>query len=178
MTRWAPCTLCLSLPRCADPAATTLASSLATLQTLAAEAAGLNVTLHLRRTARNDDLIGGSLSAQAAFAASAGLRIAPALAYATIAGDSPDAISGLLGAGNASVVLLSSAWQAAGGRFSEGGLLVDTPPGALAGLREVHAAAVAAGAWIVFDAGYDSGSPAGRASELADAAFLVEALGV
>jgi len=85
-------------------------------------------------------------------------------------------MTSLLQAGNASIVLLSSAWQAAGGRFSEGDILANTPPGDLATLREVHAAAVAAGAWIVFDSGYDSNDRLGRSQELLDSAFLVGTL--
>ena len=57
-----------------DPQGATRASIAATLQALAAEAAALNVSLHLRRAARNDAMAGGGLAAQAAFAASAGLR--------------------------------------------------------------------------------------------------------
>lgn len=159
-----------------DPTRSTLNSSLLTLQTLSAEAAALNITMHLRRTSRNEDLLSGDLSDQAAFAAAAGLRIAPSFAYTQISGDSAADIVGLLQSGNATMVLLSSAWQSAGGRFSEGGLLADLPDGSVAALRQVHEAAIAAGAWIVLDAGYDSDDQVGRAQELADAAFLVDAL--
>ena len=46
----------------------------------------------------------------------------------------------------------------------------------MSALQQVHAAAIAAGAWVVFDSGYDSDDRLGRQSELADAAFLVDAL--
>lgn len=160
-----------------DPTGLTRASIVATLQTLAAEAAGLNVSLHLRRSSRNDNMAGGGLGKQAAFAASAGVKIAPALAYAQISGDQAADAASLLQSGAASLLLLSSAWQAPAGRSVEGGALAALPGAQLPFLRQVHAAAMAApGALVVLDAGYDSGEVAGREQELADADFLEAAL--
>ncbi len=156
----------------ADPHGETRASIVATLQTLAAEAAALNVSIHLRRTSRNDDMAGGGLGAQASFAAAAGVKIAPALAYAQISGDRAADASSLLQSGAASLLLLSSAWQGPAGGAVEGGALAALPAAQLPFLREAHAAAMASGALVVLDAGYDSGEAEGRAQELTDADFL------
>ena len=160
----------------ADPHGATRASIIATLQSLAAEAASLNVSVHLRRTARNDNMAGGGLAAQAAFAASAGVKIAPALAYAQISGDQAAEAASLLQSGAASLLLLSSAWQGPAGGSVEGGALAALPAAQLPFLRQAHAAVMASGALVVLDAGFDSGDAAGRAQELADADFLEAAL--
>jgi hypothetical protein len=54
--------------------------------------------------------------------------------------------------------------------------LAQLPQAAVPALQAVHAAAVAAGSWVVLDAGYDSGEATGRAQELADVAFLLGAV--
>ena len=55
------------MPSLADPAAATLASATSTLQMLSAEAAAINVTLHLRRTSRNYALLDSSLAVQVSY---------------------------------------------------------------------------------------------------------------
>ena len=154
------------------------ASVKSTLASLSSAAAAQGVRLHLRRSARNDDLSGTTLEANSAFAASAGLLTAPALAYVVARGDAVSDIVSLLSSGQATVLLLSAPWTAPDGRLVESAPLSQLPPSTLPALQAVHAAAVAAGSWVVFDAGYDSSEASGRAQELADVAFLLGAVGV
>jgi hypothetical protein len=153
------------------------ASVNATLSALSSAAAAQGVRLHLRRSARNDDLAGTSLGANAAFAASAGLLMAPSLAYVAARGDSASAIAALLASGQGTVLLLSAAWVAPDGRMVESAPLVQLPPASAPALQVVHAAAVAAGSWVVLDAGYDTNEASGRAQELADVGFLLNLVG-
>ena len=145
----------------ADPLGLTRASVTATLRILTAAAAGVNATLHLRRSARNDELAGAGLAAQASYAAAAGVLLAPALAYSTVSGDGAQAVASAFAAGSSKLLLLSSAWQAYEGRAGESGLLAEGLAGAGGGalcawLAAAHEAAVAAGGVVVMDAGYTS----------------------
>ncbi len=155
-----------------DPTTQTAASVTATLQALAARSAALNVTLHLRRSARNDNLAGGGLGAQAAFAAAAGIKLAPALAYAAISGDSAAAAAQAFAGGTAQLLLLSSAWSAYPGHAAESALLAAVGGGQAAAaqcawLRTVQAAATGVGGVVVLDAGYSS-----QEEEMADARLV------
>ena len=121
-----------------DVVANYRASVASTLEELVGEAAALGVTLHLRRSSRNDILAGGSLLEQADFAASikgkvaisgvghsgsgkdtGELKIAPSLAYGSIHGDSVDDMKKLISSGAASLTFLSSSWASVGGRYME-----------------------------------------------------------
>ena len=160
----------------ADPRAQAAASVAATLRSLVAYGAARGVALHLRRSSRNDDLAGAGLAAQAAFAAAAGARLAPALAYAANSGDSAGAAAGAFASGAAQLLLLSSAWSAYEGHASESATLAAGGSGGGGGgagadqcawLRTVHAQVVSAGGVVVMDAGYAS-----QEEEMADVRAL------
>jgi hypothetical protein len=156
-----------------DPVGLARESVRATLAMLAAEASSAGLTLHLRRTSRNTLLAGASLKEQCDFAASAGLKLAPHLAYVAISGDDMSVAASLFASGNATMLLLSSAWPGPGGQLREGAPLAALPADQTKALETLHAAAVgAAGSWVVLDAGYDSGEATGRAQELEDARVL------
>ena len=85
----------------------------------------------------------------------------------------------LFASGAARVLLVSAAWLG-GSRASEGAPVapaVAADGSAAAWLRTVHAAAEAAGAWVVVDAAFDE-TAAGRAGALADARAIEDAVGV
>ena len=157
------------------------ASEAATLRALSQSGAAAGVRFHLRRAFRNDGISGAGLSQQASFAASAGVGFAPSLAYesGSMGSDSAAEAAQLFAAGAARVLLVSAAWLG-GSRASEGAPVapaVAADGSAAAWLRTVHAAAEAAGAWVVVDAAFDE-TPAGRAGALADARAIEDAVGV
>jgi hypothetical protein len=153
------------------------ASITSTLRALSAAAAPLNITLHLRRSARNTKIAGGSLGEQASFAAAAGVRLAPALAYATIAGDAAADAAALFTKGAASFFMLSAAWTGATSIEEGAPAAPALAPGPTADwLQTVHGAAEAASAWVVVDAAWDA-SAAGRAGELADVRAIEDVVG-
>ena len=157
----------------------TRASVAATLANLSALAASLNVTLHLRRSTRNDELAGASFAEQLAFAGASGLRLAPSLAFCDprVAGDDVAAVTGAFAGGGAKLLLVSSAWESIGGDWAEGAPLAAGDGALLPALRAAHAAALAADdAWVVLDAGFGDGDGVGRAAEVADVRALEAAL--
>jgi hypothetical protein len=118
-------------------------------------------------------MAGGGLGAQSAFASLAGVKMAPALAYSQISGDSGQEVAALFENSAATLLLLSSAWQGPAGHALEGGALVLLQDSQFNYLRQAHAAVMASPrAFVVLDAGYDSGEASGRAQELVDADFL------
>ena len=157
-------------------------SETATLRSLSQAAAAVGVRIHLRRGFRNDGTSGAGLLQQAAFAANASVGFAPSLAYQDGSMGSDDAAHAaqLFASGAARVLLVSAAWQG-GAKPSEGApvapVLAAANGGAASWLRTVHAAAEAAGAWVVVDAAFDE-SAAGRAGALADARAIEDAVGV
>jgi hypothetical protein len=157
------------------------ASEAATLRALAQSGAAVGVRLHLRRSFRNDGIAGASLAEQAAFAANASALLAPSLAYedGNMGSDGAAEVAALLASGGAKMLLVSAAW-AGGSRWGEGAPaapVLAANGSAAAWLREAHAAAEAAGAWVVIDAAFDESAP-GRAGALADARALEDAVGV
>lgn len=156
------------------------ASVTATLRALSEAGAASNVTFHLRRSQRNNDLAGASLGEQAAFAASASVAFAPSLAYSdgAMGSDAAAAAAALFGSGAARMLLLSAAWQGAAHAMEAAPLAPTLTPGSapLAWLGTVHAAAEAARAWVVVDAAFDE-SVGGRAGALADARAIEDAVG-
>jgi len=158
------------------------ASEAATLRALAQSGAAAGVRLHLRRSFRNDQIAGATLGSQAAYAAAnASIFFAPSLAYedGNMGSDSAAAASALFASGAARMLMVSAAW-AGGSRWGEAAPvapLLAANGSAAAWLREVHAAAEAAGAWVVVDAAFDESAP-GRAGALADARAVEDAVGV
>ena len=153
------------------------ASITSTLRSLSTAASGLNITLHLRRSARNTKIAGTSLGEQADFAANASVLLAPGLAYATIAGDVAKNAADLFANGASTFLMVSAAWTGAT-RTEEGAPVapaLGTGPTA-DWLRLVHSAAEAAGGWVVVDAAWDA-SALGRAGELADVRAIEDAVG-
>lgn len=159
-----------------NPVGDTAASVQATLSTLSQESASAGITLHLRRTSRNDVLAGPSLANNAGFAAGAGIKVASSLAYVSACGDNVNDMVALIQSGSSTLVLLSSAWQGSSGRLLEGAPLAQLPAGQIPALQALHAAAVTSNCWVVLDAGFDSSEASGRAQELSDVAFLVNAV--
>ena len=157
------------------------ASVNATLRALAGAAAAANVTLHLRRSFRNDALAGAGLRSQAAFAAAAGVKLAPSLAYedGAMGSDGAADAAQLFAGGGATLLALSGAWQGAA-RALEGAPLAPllaANGSAAAWLRQVHAAAEAAGAWVLVDGAFED-TDEGRAAALADVWAVEDAVGV
>ncbi len=145
-----------------DPTAQTRASTQQTLAALANSMPG--VTLHLRRSLRNDQLAGGGWQPQLDYVRqiqAANALLAPALAYVAISGDGVSDMAGALT--GSSILLLSAPWPSA---IADGALLTTLSPSLRTDLDALVAAARAAGAALVFDASYAS-----PAEELADVAM-------
>jgi len=143
-----------------------------TLQTLSQIGSTMGVRFHLRRSFRNDNFAGATLRSQSAFAANANVNFAPSLAYndPMMGSDSAADAASLFTSGASHALMVSASWTGAS-RSLEG---APVSPVLTSGSREaqwletVHAAAEAAGAWVVVDAAFDE-SPQGRAGALADA---------
>lgn len=142
------------------------------------------IRFHLRRSSRNDELADASLLTQAAFAANATIGFAPSLAYqdGAMGSDSAAEAISLFTSGAAHFLLASTAWTG-GGKSSEGAPIVNlagnssSSNSAASWLRDVHAAAVTANAFVVIDAAFDE-SEVGRAGGLADARALEDVVGL
>ena len=163
---------------CSTPAEVSAAIA-ATLRALAARAGAPRI--HVRRSFRNDDVAGATLRAQADWAAAANASLAPSLAYADpqMSSDGAAAAAGLFAGGRAGILLASAAWPGAA-RALEGAPVAPALAAggaAAAWLATVHAAAEAAGAWVVVDGAFDD-TAAGRAAALADARAIEDLVGV
>lgn len=155
------------------------ASITETLQTLSQIGGKVGVRFHLRRSFRNDNFAGATLSSQSAFAANANISFSPSLAYhdPQMGSDGADEAAALFATGASHALMVSAAWAGAS-RSLEGSPVA---PVLTSGSREaqwlatVHTAAEAAGAWVVVDAAFDE-SPQGRAGSLSDARSIEQVI--
>lgn len=153
-----------------------------TIELLAAKASGLNITLHLRETVRNQFAAGAWLRNQAAFAASICpghvppcLQIAPSLAY----GADIQLVKEVLASRASSMLLLSAPWPSPVHcvRCAEGAALTTFDDKGKERLQQFLEVAAADNAIVVLDAIPTADGAAGRVAELADAALLDFQLG-
>jgi hypothetical protein len=148
------------------------ASITTTLQTLSQIASKVGIRIHLRRSFRNDNFAGASLTSQANFAATAKISFSPSLAYQDPQMGSDNAIdaANLFVSGASHALMISAAWLGAS-RSLEGAPVspILTPESReFQWLKHVLPAAEAAGAWVVIDGAFDE-SKEGLAGSLADA---------